>query len=152
MPPPQPGTPSTPQRVPSIITSHPLGSQVPTPASSGQSAAEAASAGGSLAKAYQALTTAGYSPSAALSASQQIAAGGAVATFSGPPSAAQQAALDAQNHVNPSLGPSLAPSVAPSSYTIQNGYWVNASGQNVAKVNPAGFLGNGPNSSNMLPL
>lgn len=152
MPPPQPGTPSTPQRVPSIITSHPLGSQVPTPASSGQSAAEAAAAGGSLAKAYNVLTTAGYSPSAALSGAQQIAAGGAVATFSGPPSAAQQAALDAQNHVNPSLGPSLAPSVAPSSYTIQNGYWVNASGQNVAKVNPAGFLGNGPNPSNMLPL
>lgn len=40
----------------------------------------------------------------------------------------------------------------PSSYSIQNGYWVNAQGQDVAKVNPAGFLGSGPNASNMLPL
>ena len=39
-----------------------------------------------------------------------------------------------------------------SSYSVQNGYWVNSQGQDVAKVNPNAFIGNGPNAANMLPL
>ena len=66
--------------------------------------------------------------------------------------ASQQQMLDARNGLNPNLGPSLAPSAPISPYSVQNGFWVNSAGQDVAKVNPNAFIGNGPNASNMEPL
>ena len=99
----------------------------------------------------------GVTPSQAAAANAAKAAAAAAQTnlpnYS--PEGAAAAAATGQNYVGGTAEQyNIAATLSQpaSSYSIQNGYWVNSAGQDVAKVNPAGGLATGPNSSNMLPL
>ena len=99
----------------------------------------------------------GVTPSQAAAANAARAAAAAAQTSlpNYSPEGAAAAAAIGQNYVGGTAEQyqiAATLSQPASSYSIQNGYWVNPQGQDIAKVNPAGDVANGPNSSNMLPL